>query len=100
MINWDWVDINPNTKKAKRFIDNYNRSNCHRIEDVYKKPSLSKISIYNYLVMRMHDLGGFDMRITGVNCLIFCFAFKYSDIGKKYLVYITPSYNYRILIDE
>ena len=100
MINWSWTDINPNTKKAERFIDSYNRSNYYRLEDAYKKPSHRKASIYKSLIIDMDNLGGFDMKITGANCSTFCCAFKYSDSGKDYLAYITPSYNYRILMNE
>ena len=56
--------------------------------------------LYNSLIIGINDLGGFDMRIMGANCSTFCCAFKYSDCGKDYLAYITPSYNYRILINE
>ena len=45
MTSRNWTDINPTTKKAERFLHNYNESNCYRIEDAYKRPSCRKVSI-------------------------------------------------------
>lgn len=100
MTNWNFTDISQNTKKAERFINKYNRSDCYRIEDAYKRPSHTKIAIYESLIRGMNDLNGFYMRITCTNSSFFCCAFRYDDNCKHYLVYITPMHNYRILINE
>ena len=66
--------INNNTKRAKYYINAYNRSEIYYIYQAYEKPSTAKIRAdYNYRMM-MQSEGGHNYKIIGYNSSFFTVA--------------------------
>lgn len=105
MINF--TDLKSTTKKARGFIDSYNRAlkntDNYDIFTFYGKPSYNKIRAWNYwkniCYCENEDINGAGLVITGGNSSFFSIGFIYADDLHKYLVYVTASNNYRIVID-
>ena len=66
--------LNNNTKKAKRYIDAYNRSETYTLNQAYAKPSTEKTRADYSCRMMMQEEGGHGYKIIGYNCNFFTVA--------------------------
>ena len=66
--------INNNTKKARAFINAYNRSSMYDLQDAYVKPSTRKTSADYSCRMMMQSEGGHNYKIIGYNSSFFTVA--------------------------
>ena len=89
------------TKQQKQMIDNYNRSTDYRLEDVYKTCSWYKQHAEQEILQEMHNIKGYDYRITRHNSMFFSCAYRYTDDDNtEYLIYHTPTKRHRIILKE
>lgn len=66
------------------------------LADVYDSWSGAKQSAYDYCVRMCDDLGGWNFRITGSNCMAFTvmFDFEHPETGALMRAKITKDYNH------
>ena len=91
--------INPNTKQAAAIRATVKRANTFtaysysNIFDAYQNPSIYKIRAWNNCEKLCKDLDGFNLRISGRNCMKFSVVFNYYDANNTlHYVWITPDY--------
>lgn len=74
------------------------RANSVTICEAYKKPSLRKLSIYNYWQEYAYRVGKCTcFSIASYNSMIFSLVFGVQNFdGKIDIYYITPSHNYKL----
>ena len=73
-----------------------NGGHCFRdIYDAYERPSVYKVRAFEYCKDLCARLNGFDLRITGRNCMKFSVCFKFFDPedGQLCYAYITRDYD-------
>lgn len=112
--------LNSNTKKAKDFINRYNRAENGDIYGAYKAPSIYKVNAYYAILFRdlkreteskdnprkdIIDFWGY--KIIGANCSYFTVARLMAVIDKEtgelsnlWLVVDTPTRQYRIMLGK
>lgn len=73
----------------------YMESDLYSIYECYNKPSIEKVSIYNYWRAECNKLHGNDFRIVSYNKYVFTLAFKVKDA----ILYVTPTQVKWILLD-
>ena len=89
--------LNKNTKKAKQYINNYNKSNKTTLRDCFKSWSNEKENIFNeYIAKCYNEDGGSNFKIASYNHNVVVFGYIVEKDDKKYLYYITPSNDYII----
>lgn len=66
--------INNNTKKARAYINAYNRSCMYYLHDVYGKTSTAKIIADSDCRLMMQSEGGHGYKIISHNCNFFTVA--------------------------
>ena len=66
--------INNNTKRARAYIDAYNRSNIYTLNKAYAKPSTAKTRADYDCRLMMQSEGGHGYKIIKYNCNFFTVA--------------------------
>lgn len=66
--------INNNTKQAKRYINAYNRSSMHDLQDAYRTPSTAKTRADYLCRVMMQSEDGHGYKIISYNCNFFTVA--------------------------
>lgn len=77
--------LNKETKKAERWIDSYNRADCHSVEDFYSRPSYNKISAERKCIERMNEINGYGFRILSGNSSFFTCGYKSENGDTLYI---------------
>ncbi len=93
------MKLNKNTKKAKEYINNFEKSNVYSIWQAYDKPSRNKARIFDEWqeIARQHNATNF--KITTFSKFVFTLGFvTTNENGETVLNYITPSQNYQIVL--
>lgn len=82
-------------RAACEYAYNHTQYNYHDIRDAYKNPSVAKTRAWEYCKTLCKSLNGFDLIISGKNCMVFSVCFKYVDkkTGALAYAYITRDYN-------
>ena len=89
------------TKRQENIISRYYASKATTLRDVYKSWSSRKEEAYMDCVRMKVDLDGDNLRIIGANTDKFSVGFTFTnDDGEKCLMYITPSRNEVIRLEE
>ena len=84
--------VNRGTQQAQRMIRAYEKAKYDDILKAYVKPSSTKISTFEIIKQEMHEVKGFNMRITGAGCDVYSCAYQVKDgSGITYIIYHTPS---------
>lgn len=96
-------------KYEKRMVSNYENTpeDIDSLEKVYVTFSRAKWYSFHEIKKEMNLLGGYDMRITSHNSMIYTCAYKYDAINPETgevmetrLVYHTPSKRYEISLED
>ena len=66
--------INNNTKRARAYINAYNRSNIYTLNKAYANPNTAKTRADYNCRMMMESEGGHGYKIIGYNCYFFTVA--------------------------
>lgn len=88
------------TKAQKTMLDNYNRSNVRKLDDVYNHYSFNKLRAYCECEKRREKFCGFDVRIPTHNQQVFTYAFRYWNEGKLFLHYETACKIYDFCMED
>lgn len=87
--------LNFNNKKAKRYIELYNKSNIYRIDEAYKTGASTAKNIAERNILRqMNDAYGHGYRILSHSHMFFTTGWKTQF--EEYLIVDTPSEKYCI----
>lgn len=87
------------TKKEQAMYTNYlYADNYSELWQVYGSYSHAKSYAMDYCKNLQHKKEGYNPKIVSHNSFIFTYAFEYEENGDKYLMYITPSYDYNFKI--
>ena len=70
------TQLNKNTKKAKGFINNFERSSMTDLYELYDHPSDAKLYAEKCIKEEMQEAGGYAFTITGGNCMFFACAYR------------------------
>ena len=96
----EFEKVKVNSVLAEKIIRAYARAraNTTTLAEAYRKPSLRKISIYNYWQEYAYRIGKcICFSIAGHNCMVFSLVFGVQNFdGSIDLYYITPSHNYKL----
>ena len=93
---WSFTELNKDTKKAQRLIENYENYEGLELWDVYGSHSYRKEQSYNDIKELVKRANGWGLCITSHCTCFYTCAFMLELDGVGYLAYITPSYNYLI----
>lgn len=89
------------TKANEQRLISYERSEGRNdLYQVYTSPSDAKVKAYDWIINEMDELGGWDIRITGSNCMTFSCAYKYNGEDGLHLRYHTAYNVYDFKIEE
>lgn len=88
------------TKKELCMLNSYNGARMTILEEAYKRPSYTKIKIYNKILEDMMDLNGHSFKSTGANCNTFSCAFLYERDNQVRLRYYTAWNTYDFIVEE
>lgn len=88
--------LNKNTKKAKRWIDSYNNSDCYSVSDFYTSRVYRKESIESSIKRKMIENNCHGYKITGGNG--FYFSCGYLNKDNTILYIETQSNTYEIAL--
>lgn len=68
----------------------------------YNKPSIAKLSAWEFCKQQVKRYGGYGLRVVYNNCWIFTCGFCYrdEDTNQRYFVYITPNYETIVEVED
>lgn len=89
--------LNKNTKKAKNYIERFEKSYDFDIFDCYKKPSYTKQSEFFYWRKRAREFDS-SIKIISFNSSYFSIGFETEIENQSYLLIATPFNNYAIVL--
>lgn len=81
--------------REKRYITAADYRPNYDIYEAYEKPSIYKVRAWNYCKEMCKALNGFNLRITGHNCMAFTvkFEFAHPENGALCTAWITKDYD-------
>lgn len=93
--------ISAKSNLGQHFVEAYNRSTWHTLEDVYAKPSAAKQTAFRHCRQIYNAENGHRFRIISANCQTFTAAFEVKDyFGATKLRVMTRCYDYIIYFGD
>lgn len=86
--------------QKRRFWENFCNSSDVELSDVYGSYSRAKENAYEYCRAREREFGSYNGVITTYCIMFFTYAFTGVCEGKEWLIYITPSHDYAIELED
>ena len=65
-------------KKARSYVNQYNRTPYRNIHDCYNRPSEHKVAAWGYCLRKCHEMGGHDITVLSFNASFFTAAWYYT----------------------
>ena len=87
-------------KKMLQHYDDYNKSYLTDIYNAYGKPSFEKVRAWLYCQLCCENRDGYNLKIVSHNTWMFTAGFLYEGNDGTYFVYIRPTGEQEIKLEE